>query len=179
MSMQVNLGHEPEDGAQRDAIHVAVIPMTAHTRLASGDFVSIRPSDGECQRCLKTNRSCVGVVDPFRRIPVEAGERFWLFLLPNTIRGMRHHWEHPLFRDESQEQVAVGSLDAVRSAVESTCERRGYRYNGWDETYKLFEIYTGDDEIHGETDEFWQEVAGVLGYPVPEQYRSGSFSCAC
>jgi len=90
------LGQLIEDGdRRRDAIHIAVAPLTAVERLAPGQHVGLVRDDdselvGPCERAI-------GVVDPFLTAAVEPGQRFWLFLYPGTITGLRHVWTHPAF----------------------------------------------------------------------------------
>jgi hypothetical protein len=69
-------------GARRDAIHIAVAPMVATAALHPG------------QRLQN------GIVDPFLTAPVQPGERYWLFLFPGTVTGMRHVWSHPAFTED-------------------------------------------------------------------------------
>jgi len=90
------LGQLITDGdRRRDAIHIAVAPVMASSRLEPGQHVGlIREGNvelvGPCERNL-------GIVDPFLSAPVEEGQRFWLFLYPGTISGLRHIWTHPEF----------------------------------------------------------------------------------
>jgi hypothetical protein len=79
--------------ARRDAIHVAVAPVVAAHTLRPGDHVGLRP-DGRAAEASNP----IGIVDPFLRAPVAEGQRFWLFLYPNTITSLRHVWTHPAFR---------------------------------------------------------------------------------
>lgn len=75
----------------RDAIHVAVLPAIAGEVLAAGERVLLR--DG---RAFEASPAAwVGVVDPFIVGTVDKGERFWLFMLPGTVQGLRHDWTHP------------------------------------------------------------------------------------
>jgi hypothetical protein len=90
------LGKLIEDGdRRRDAIHIAVAPVTAAGPLHPGQHVGLLHADdaelvGPCD-------SPIGIVDPFLAAPVEPGQRFWLFLYPNTITSLRHAWSHPAF----------------------------------------------------------------------------------
>ena len=90
------LGRLIEDGERRrDAIHIAVAPVTAAERLVPGQHVGLLQEGnselvGPCEKCI-------GIVDPFLAGAVEPGQRFWLFLYPGTVTGMRHIWTHPAF----------------------------------------------------------------------------------
>jgi hypothetical protein len=90
------LGQLIEDGdRRRDAIHIAVAPVTAAERLAPGQHVGL-VQEGDLELVGPCDRT-IGVVDPFLTEEVEAGQRFWLFLYPGTITGLRHVWTHPAF----------------------------------------------------------------------------------
>ena len=78
----------PDDWTDRDAIHIAVIPMTADSVLLPGQGVNVGGNH---------LRPYVGIVDPFLQDVVQPGQRFFLFLTPNTVTGITHHWHHPLF----------------------------------------------------------------------------------
>jgi hypothetical protein len=90
------LGQLIEDGdLRRDAVHVAVAPVTAAERLMPGQAVGMASEDS-----LELVSPCeqnIGIVDPFLKKAVEPGQRFWLFLYPGTITGLRHVWTHPVF----------------------------------------------------------------------------------
>lgn len=67
----LKLGHIITIPQQRDATHIAVIPVTAAEDLQPGQHVSAAG--------VATIRGRgVGVVDPFLTESVEKGERFWL-----------------------------------------------------------------------------------------------------
>jgi hypothetical protein len=92
------LGSLIEDGdRRRDAIHIAVAPVTAAERLLPGQHVGLVAGDTEHVGAMASPAGCIGIVDPFLRQAVEEGQRFWLFLYPNTITSLRHYWTHPEF----------------------------------------------------------------------------------
>lgn len=72
----------------RDAIHIAIAPVTAAETLRSGQHVSAQGSLAEPH---------VGIVDPYLRRPVQKGQQFWLCLYPLTVTSLRHEWTHPSF----------------------------------------------------------------------------------
>lgn len=80
---------------RRDAIHVAVAPVTAAGRLAPGQHVGF-VSPGETE-LVGVEGNPIGVVDPFLTENVQPGQRFWLFMYPNTVTSLRHVWTHPAF----------------------------------------------------------------------------------
>jgi hypothetical protein len=85
--------------AGRDAVHVAIAPTTAPCDLRPGQHVD-RHGNPEGPGVVP-----VGIVDPFLREPVQAGQKFWLFLYPNTVTSLRHEWTHPAFPTTSSAEV--------------------------------------------------------------------------
>lgn len=85
-----------EDGERRrDAVHVAAAPVTAAESLSPGQHIGLVQDDsfewaGVCD-------TPIGIVDPFLTKPVERGERFWMWLYPHSVTGLRHAWTHPAF----------------------------------------------------------------------------------
>ena len=79
MKHEVVLGKLIEGEQQRDAIHIAVAPVTASVKLAPGQDVGLLP-DGTAGHVPNGN---IGIVDPFLRAMVFPGQQFFMFLYPN------------------------------------------------------------------------------------------------
>lgn len=83
----------------RDAIHVAVLAVMAGTELLPGEGVTQHGLPG-----LK-GKDAIGIVDPYLDSPIQRGEWFWLFLYPNTVTSLRHHWTHPAIGEDQSHLV--------------------------------------------------------------------------
>lgn len=91
---------------KRDAIHLAVEPVTAGHDLKPGEKIGVYngkafsagsilddgPDDPD-----PINITAQGIVDPFLPRGVEKGERFWFIMNPRMVSSLRHVWEHPDF----------------------------------------------------------------------------------
>jgi hypothetical protein len=90
------LGQLILDGERRrDAIHIALAPVTAAERLTPGQHVGL-VQEGNVELVGPCSHN-IGIVDPFLTEDIESGQRFWLVLYPGTITGLRHLWTHPAF----------------------------------------------------------------------------------
>jgi hypothetical protein len=92
-----------DDERRRDAVHIAIAPVTAAGTLTPGQHVGF-VSEGDVET-VGVSECPIGVVDPFLREPVRKGQRFWLFLYPNTITGLRHVWTHPAYQAQYQKAL--------------------------------------------------------------------------
>lgn len=163
------LGKKLDDSVtERDAIHVAILPVEAMEKLHAGQAVS---ADG------KAGGDSIGIVDPFLSAPVFPGERFWLFVTPNTITSLRHDWElpaidHPVARQP--EEVFKGAAEGCGITVESLLEAAHYHCDTGDwrldnsRNYKRFNDW----------DAFWEAFKEVTG-KHPGEYAYAPFTCSC
>jgi hypothetical protein len=77
----------------RDAIHLAVEPVTAGEDLLPGEHIGLYV-DGTAHKDLRH----IGIVDPFLpKSGVKKGQRFWLVVYPRMVTSLRHVWDHPDF----------------------------------------------------------------------------------
>lgn len=171
------LGTIIDEKEKRDAIHLAVLPAVAGEPLRPGQQISLRP-DGKAGYAVNG----LGIVDPFLRSTVAAGERFWMVLKPRLVTSLRHVWTHPSFPDElpqgEDREDAKRELERIAGQVD--CEfdtliqgAHAYLDHGdylseggrWDGTYL--------------PDEFWPAFEAYTGRKVPCDNRNSFFSCSC
>lgn len=173
-----------EAGAERDAVHVAVYPAVASGVLAPG--VPVRLIRGNIAlECERSDRRSVGIVDPFlKETVIRTGQMFWVFLYPNTVSGMRHHWSHPMFDRETptdglRERATEWLRDFARQTAMSVTEivEEASTYDGC--------IYTGDNDVCSldelaDPEEFWTNIEIYTGQAFNADHRrSLGFRCGC
>lgn len=174
------------EGEKRDAIHLAVEPVVASERLRPGEALNFT-ADGLAQR---GGTNPIGIVDPFLTRDVEAGERFWLVVMPRQITSLRHVWEHPSFPLSGETGVAVAAPGSAPTIDRAESERYLRQYvdpdymtlddfanacatDRWDGVI----VAQGHDEHGLVPGEFWIHLANYLRRPVTP--RAEYFSCHC
>lgn len=181
----VQVGVVPDADAERDAIHCAIMPMIAGQILQPGEHVGIIEDwdNDSGERRVGRVPEKIGIVDPFLTEPVLPGSRFWLFLYPRTVVGMRHHWVHPAF-----DQVPAAKPDPSEAEVwlrryadYSTPLSFDELIEGADEFVATGEYLIRGGELEGYwvDDEFWRWYEKYRGVRVPEEKKRSFFSCAC
>jgi hypothetical protein len=174
------------DMPDRDAVHIAIIPLVAGEDLYSGARVKLSSTSIDTAISSYYDTDAVGIVDPFLECGnVRKGEKFWCFLLPNTINGLRHHWAHPAF------DRTVESMNEHKKWLLEFCDKWHFDCD------ELVEAATSDADwryvvahgrdLHdkseldeGEYELFWYHMEGFTGQKFDEAHREGmGWSCSC
>lgn len=184
---QFLLGKLIEEGAKRDAIHIAVAPVVAAANLQPGQHIAFI-QEGNTELVGATGPQIgpfIGIVDPFLKEMVLKGQRFWMFLLPNTITSLRHQWTHPAFGATVETDDA---REESRRWLESFAERL-FSYDPDPDEGTRFDILMAGAEHGGfgtdieygpdckPTSEFWMHYERYTGREVAVQHSY--FRCAC
>lgn len=174
----LKLGHIITTPQNRDAIHIAVAPVTAAHAMNPGDHIGLIDND-----CASAKASAlIGIVDPFLREVVVTGEQFWLFLYPQTVTSLRHEWEHPAF---SAPAKPTTDKAASEKWLRELCEEIGYEFESLlDDArdgsgdYIMFHGIDTPEELRDESrrERAIHHLNVVLGTNLSPQTR---FCCAC
>jgi hypothetical protein len=188
------LGKKITGEANRDAIHIAVVPLIAGQELRPGQSFRLAygTSDTAIPSADEYGREAIGIVDPYlghesanwRDWRVEVGERFWGFLMPGTVTGMRHHWQHPSF-----DNVPIPANEH-ELWLRQFCDRWNFDYDeliaagiGCEED--RYVVAQGIDlhsrgELGEDYDLFWSHLEALTGSQFDSQHREGlAWSCSC
>jgi hypothetical protein len=167
---------------QRDAVHIAVVPIKAHATLRPGDHIAVT-EDGTTSKYGPP----IGIVDPFLSSSVPTGSTFWLFLYQGSVNTLRHEWTHPAFptinsQDNSKFQKEMSEIWLKAYAMKFT---NGYDDTSEKEAYQRLldniEVYQGTDmhsrsELRSEKElQYHAEI--VLGRKI--NFDDFGFSCSC
>lgn len=183
----------PENLAvERDAIHVAVLPVRGTTAIKRGMWLSFA-YEGDIEMVMPANTwaLAVGVADPFLSTnTVAADERFLMFMKPNTITGLRHHWDHPALDAAMGVRMKNELLGnpSSRSFMETLAADCHMSFDAL--MNALTEVATGAEEYISlgiDTPDtaydstMWDHYERLTGKIVPYSIkRAGApFSCAC
>jgi hypothetical protein len=184
--IQNNIGHILDDSSVRDAIHIAVAPVTATCTMKPGQHIGfVTPDDFE--RVSTKTAKFLGIVDPFLLNDVRVGQRFFMFLMPNTITDQVHHWAHPDFDHAVALQVKdkLLGVNVSRDWMHEFCGEYDVDYdevmNGAHD-YLLsgdyLDLGTAFDGV-STPPEFWHHYSRLSGKEVPEDKKDNFFSCSC
>lgn len=182
------LGKLITEPQHRDAIHIAVAPVTAGEDLMPGTRIGFI---GNAFTVGKVTKDVVGIVDPFLTKKVKMGEQFYMFLMPNTITSLRHQWTHPAF----DEEAALAELEPTFLKLKGPSPEEVW-ITKWAEGLgsTFTEVMDGADDwiregrylcrggtFEGEyvPEEFWEKYEVVKKCRVEEKDRSSFFTCSC
>jgi len=167
----------PEDIAERDAIHIAIMPAIAGESLVPG--MRVRIEDGKAMEGSAPDSPIIGIVDPFLAGFVYRNQKFWVCLIPNTITSLRHIWTHPQI---DKEEVSSGEEKCILEKMVSSCGLENIQeLVNAAHCVKTVGHYTFNTTFYAEISEddwgvFWRYYEKVTG-----QVRGDhtNFSCTC
>jgi hypothetical protein len=197
------IGQKLRGGEQRDAIHIAIMPVVCgEDYMRAGEEVGLvyGTSNVVKHKASVYGQAVIGVIDPFLTTDmVRKGDVVWCFLKPGTITGLRHEWTHPGI--DNQQPPANESEKWLRHFAEKWCfdydEMIGIASNG--SVKESFNIpglpeHTFDNEyitargrdLHSrqelgeDYDLFWQHMEALTGkkFDAPHREKVG-WSCSC
>jgi hypothetical protein len=183
---------------KRDAIHLAVIPVKAISRIYPG--TEIKLIDNKPVQ-IDHSEDATGIVDPFLEESVAAGQWFWMILKPRTITSLRHVWEHPDFPTEKeitldeklQKQVLqtkklIGALSVKEEAVMWMDNYVAALPMSKETLFTAAESWLEDNDylsqgslLEGEyvNDDFWDHYEIITGQVIDNGKKGNFFSCSC
>jgi len=180
---QTTLGQLITGTIERDAVHIAVAPVVAAHVLIPGEAIGFLAND---QETVGRDVEPIGIVDPFLKASVRTGQRFWMFLYPNTITSLNHVWSHPAFSNEPKVDAKAASERWMRDWA---VKHMGCDYYGDGEkrspelayadaieaghSHRVGPYEDARDHIDSEWWSHWETITGQHG--DREEY----FSCAC
>ncbi len=182
------------DFAERDAIHVAVIPVICgEDYMQPGEKVKLKFNDTNIIIPLHNNndKDYVGVISPFlfdeKYGSINKGDKVYLILKPNSVTEMRHHWKCPsvdnIKKDVGDAEKWLRNFaEEWRFDYSEMIEAATNRNQGEWGNY----ITAHGKDLHsvGELGEdyliFWEKIEELTGEKFDEEHKEKvTFSCSC
>ncbi len=183
----IELGKLITTPQERDAVHVAIIPMIAGEELYPGQRFRLKYGTTDVAMCADYNEEdAIGIIDPFlvNNDRITEGVEVWGMLFPNTVTGMRHHWQHPAFANVERTD------DEHELWLRNFCDEWNFDFK------ELIDAGIGDDdwryvvarghdlhspgELGEDLDLFWRHLEGYTGRKFDAGHREGmGWSCTC
>jgi len=175
MSEDLQLGTLLKGTERRDATHIAVAPVVATQILSPGDRIGLLFGSSTEVAAAGPSIPYMGIVDPFLPFAhLRVGDRFYMWLLPNTVTGMRHQWEHPAFGQERD------AIDASVAWITNWAANYNLSYDDVMDNADNNDWYAGDDDSREDIpDEFWDHYARIRGVHPDSVNRQSYWRCAC
>ncbi len=169
------LGETIKEDADRDAIHIAILPVICGENwLIPGTWIKLK--DGEAYRCDKSDM----IVDPFLTRSVVKGEKFYACLRPGIVTEMKHVWKSPVVdtpqRIPMDTKIIHDIAARCRVSYEELIEVAKRKViNG---LYAMDNRETYKDVSDAEWKEFWKVFEEVTGLDASDE-NWAPFSCSC
>jgi hypothetical protein len=185
LSHELKLGQLLGPEAGRDAVHVAIAPVVAAEVLQPGQRIEFA-EDGDYEKVKGSRQHYegLGIVDPFLRNPVQVGQRFYIWLTPNTIKSLRHVWVHPAFPLEKPPHVPESEEWLRAYAVEHNPYDNDpeVAYQRLIRGLREHELYFHGNDLHGfyelpDPEELRRHAEAVLGFRI--DWQDYMFTCSC
>lgn len=186
--MHPELGKLLTGGEQRDAIHIAIMPVTSSENwLAPGEKIKFIYGSNTIVASAYHSEDAIGVVDPFLEDGIAPGQKFYMFLLPNTITGLRHEWTHPgvdnqpvhtnpseLWLRQFADRWNFNYSEMIEAASGPIDDRWGNYI-----TAQGRDIHSAS-ELGEDHDLFWHHIEVLTGkHFSPEHRNKVGWSCSC
>lgn len=172
------------EDVERDAVHVALVRVYSNMPVYPGQHVGLVEGSQEC--VSPSSDPYIGIVDPFLSGAIEPSTRFYMCLYPNTVTGMRHHWEHPSFVDtnvsivETKAKSVAWLVDFAKRArtdYETLLEAAKSRIGQGAGLDWVSQGFDTEDCVWVEKEEMWEHLCIVLDCTQPND--DCLFTCAC
>lgn len=186
-----NIGKVNAAGLERDAVHIAVLPVTcAQDYLGAGQWVKLVYGTNDqvvrAEKCYGIDRT-IGVIDPFlsETTSLKKGDRVLVFLQPGTITGLRHQWSHPLVDEivpaANESEKWLREFADKWNMNYSTMIQEAQVKGGQGYTVAMgIDLHDRDELESGDEERFWYHLEKLTGFKADDKHKAEfGWSCSC